>query len=115
MDKKTKRILKLAIFNRRFLLYVLILLSVVLAQLLGNLKLALLFLGISCLLFGLYMLLGYLLRWKSYYCTIQAVYRQQMTPDNVDWSTVKKIDALGVPIGSAVLGIALIIVWLIRG
>ena len=111
MDKKYLRIAK---FNRGYLIYILILLSIVIAQLLGHLKLALLFMGISCFLYGLYLLCGYLLRWKSMFCTYQFIYRRALTPENADWSTLPRFAPVIGPICYGTLGVALLVLWLIR-
>ena len=111
MDKKYLRIAK---FNRGYIIYILILISVVIAQVMGELKLALLFMGISCFVYGLYLLLGYLMKWKSMFCTYQYIYHRELTPENPDWSTLPKFAPVIGPICYAVLGAALIVLWLIK-
>lgn len=66
-------------------------------------------LGIGSLLFAAYTLAGYLLRWKHIYCSYQNASHQKMTPNRIDWSTIKKSDAYGIPAIFFALG-ALIIV-----
>ena len=65
--------------------------------------------GGATVLFALYLLMGYLLRWTHYFCSIQSAYHIPMTPENVDWSFVKKSDAYGIPAMFAVPGIVMIV------
>lgn len=70
---------------------------------------AILRMGIGFLVFALYSLLGYILRWKHIYCSYQNAYRQKMTPDHIVWSKVKKTDAYGSPLIFGVLGLGMIV------
>lgn len=65
--------------------------------------------GGATVLFALYLLMGYLLRWTHYFCSMQNAYHLPMTPEDVDWGFVKKSDAYGIPAIFAVLGIAMIV------
>lgn len=65
--------------------------------------------GAGCLFFALYYLVGYLLRWTHMYCVYQNDYHQKMTPDNVNWSEIKKSDAVGVPLIFAGFGVLFVI------
>lgn len=69
-------------------------------------------LGAGCLVFALYYLVGYLLRWTHMYCVYQNANHQKMTPDKVNWSDIRKSDAIGVPLIFMVFGILSVIVAL---
>ena len=69
-------------------------------------------LGIGSLLFAAYTLIGYLCRWKHIYCSYQNASHQKMTPNRIDWRTVKKSDAYGIPLFFGAMGILLIILTL---
>ena len=69
----------------------------------------LLFMGIGCCLYAAYTIVGYNLRWKHIYCSIQTAHRQKMTPDNIRWGTLKKSDVYGVPVIFGVLGVICIV------
>lgn len=70
----------------------------------------LLAMGIGCVLFAVYELVGYICRWKHIYCSYQNAYHQKMTPNNIRWHTVKKTDAYGISTIFGFLGIAMIII-----
>ena len=65
--------------------------------------------GVLLMLFAGHSFLGYRLRWKHIFCSYQNAYHKEMTPDNIQWSMVKKSDAYGVPIIFGVLGAACIV------
>lgn len=67
--------------------------------------------GIGCIVYALYSLLGYVLRWKHIYCSYQNAYHEEMTPHNVNWGKIKKSDAYGIPLIFGVLGIACVCVF----
>ena len=64
--------------------------------------------GMGLLLFAIYSFVGYKLRWKHIFCSYQNANHQKMTPDCINWNTVKKSDAYGVPAIFAILGVAAI-------
>lgn len=72
-----------------------------------------LFLGINLCAFALYLFIGYKRRWIHIYCANQEAGRQRMTPNCVDWSQVRKVDAYGVPIAFGLFGIVLTVTGLI--
>ncbi len=61
-------------------------------------------LGVSAITFAVWTLLGYLLKWKHLYCSYQNAYHMPMTPDRIDWDTVRVTDALGIPAFFLILG-----------
>lgn len=66
--------------------------------------------GIMSILYAAYSLIGYLCKWKHIYCAFQNAYRQEMTPDRINWNKIKKSDAYGIPTIFFALGFMLIIV-----
>ena len=93
---------KLAILNRYVFPVVAVFGPVLLAKLL---KWDLLIpLGIGCYVFGAYQLLGYKSRWDHIYCSIQLFKRQRMTPNEINWDRISKIDATALPIAFVILG-----------
>lgn len=68
-------------------------------------------LGIGCILFAVYTLVGYICRWKHIYCSYQNAYHQKMTPNDIRWHTVKKTDAYGVPVIFGILGLFSIVAY----
>ena len=106
--KRRSQIIFLAYVHR----YLCPVLVIVLPVLLGG-PYTLLIMGIGCLIFALYSLIGYRLRWKHIYCSYQKVNRQKMTPDNVSWGRIKKSDAYGTPAMFAVMGVLAIVCYFI--
>lgn len=66
--------------------------------------------GIACFVFALYKLIGYLCKWKHIFCSYQNACHKKMTPNNINWSQVKKSDAYGVPAVFGIIGTLMIIV-----
>lgn len=69
----------------------------------------LLYMGIGALLFAVYSFIGFKWRWKHIFCSFQNTYHQKMTPNHIDWDSIKKTDGYGVPIIFGILGLALIL------
>ena len=67
-------------------------------------------LSIGLIIFAIWSFLGYIFQWKHIFCSYQNAYRKQMTPDNIQWVSIKKSDALGVPLIFFVMGIASLLV-----
>ena len=65
--------------------------------------------GILLLSYAAYDLVGYLCKWKHIFCSYQNAYHQEMTPNIIDWSKIKKSDAYGIPVILGVLGIAIVL------
>lgn len=55
-------------------------------------------------LYGSYLLLGALLRFRHIYCYYQNAYHLPMTPESINWNTLKRSDYYGVPAVFMVLG-----------
>ena len=93
---------KLAILNRYVFPVVAVILPMVLSRLFNwDLLIAL---GIGCLVFGTYQLIGYKNRWDHIYCSIQLFKRQRMTPHEINWDRISKLDATILPIAFVILG-----------
>ena len=69
---------------------------------------ALLGMGIGLTFYGVYTLLGYRLRWKHIYCSWQDVAHQKMTPANIQWKNVRKVDLYG--LSAVCIGFGLLVV-----
>ena len=72
-----------------------------------------LFMGIGLCLFAAYTIVGYKLRWKHIYCSFQRTSRKEMTPDDIRWGTIKKIDVYGTSILCGIIGVAAIVCHII--
>lgn len=66
--------------------------------------------SISFILFSLWSLIGYKLKWRHIYCSFQNAYHKTMTPYSIRWGQIKKSDAYGCPLIFLVLGLALLII-----
>lgn len=67
-----------------------------------------LLMGIGLFLLAAYDLIGYKCGWKHIFCSIQLYHCKKMTPNSIDWSSVKKSDAYGIPAALGIMGIAMI-------
>ena len=104
--RRSKRVMILAGVLRYGLPISVLVLALIVGKVTGSARATVATLGAGCLILGLYELLGYLLRWKHFYCAYQNAYYQDMTPDMVDWRKVRKRDSYGVPAIFITLGIA---------
>lgn len=105
--QRGKQIIFLAYVHR----YLFPVLAVLLPLAFGR-QYALLAMGIGFILFAAYTLIGYLLRWKHIFCSYQNAYHQQMTPDHINWSQVKKADAYGTPAIFGIFGLAMLLCYI---
>jgi hypothetical protein len=48
--------------------------------------------GIILIIYSLWTMIGYLLKWKHIYCSYQNAYHKQMTPNNINWTSIRKSD-----------------------
>lgn len=71
------------------------------------------YIGITFILFAMIDYFSYRFRFKFWYCAYQNASRSHMTPDNIDWKTVKKGEAVGLSIMTALIGVAIIIVYFV--
>lgn len=68
--------------------------------------------GVLSLIWAIYKLIGYKLKWKHIFCSYQNAAHQKMTPGEIDWSMVKKSDVYVIPAVFSVIGIFLIFISL---
>lgn len=54
--------------------------------------------GVFCLAFSVWSLIGYKLKWKHIYCSYQNASHKKMTPESVDWTNIRKSDTIGIPV-----------------
>ena len=66
--------------------------------------------GLFVIVYSIWTLLGYLLKWKHIFCSFQDAYRKPMTPNKINWNKVKKKDVYGIFAIFFILGIGIIIV-----
>lgn len=57
------------------------------------------------LLYSLWTLLGYRLKWRHIYCAYQIMYHRPMTPGKIDWKQIRKSDIYGPAILIMVFGL----------
>ncbi len=69
----------------------------------------LLAMGVGCILFSAYNLLGYICRWKHIYCSFQSMYHERMTPNDIRWHKIKKSDIYGESAIFGIFGIGVVI------
>ena len=74
-------------------------------------RLRCLLLGIGFVVMATHYFLGYLLGWKHIYCMYQDAAHEPMTPDHINWGSVRKRDSIGVPIIFMVFGVVLIVLY----
>ena len=48
--------------------------------------------GLLLIIYSLWTIIGYLLKWKHIYCSYQDVYHKPMTPNNINWNSIRKSD-----------------------
>ncbi len=65
--------------------------------------------GIALALYGIWTLLGYLLKRRYIYCSFQNAYHERMTPEHIDWKFIRKSDVYTIALCCILLGIAIII------
>ncbi len=64
--------------------------------------------GSIVIVFSIWTLLGYLLKWKHIFCSFQNAYHMSMTPNKINWSNIRKSDAYGIPAIFFILGLGLV-------
>lgn len=88
------------------------LLAVILPLLTQSKMNAVLYMGIAFILLALYDFLGFKFRWIHIFCSYQNAYHKRMTPDHINWNSIKKSDAYGIPLLMVGLGMTMIILYL---
>ncbi|MGM9589568.1 MAG: hypothetical protein ACI3V0_05280 [Faecousia sp.] len=69
----------------------------------------LLVMGLGFLTFAAYTFIGCKLRWKHLYLAFQEMQKQRMTPDKVDWNTIRLSTVLKFPMAFGILGAVMVI------
>ena len=77
-------------------------------------KLAICIAGICFILFSLWTLFGYKLKWRHIYCSLQNAYHQKMTPHSIRWDRIKKSDVYVSAVLFLILGLMLVISYLLH-
>ena len=65
--------------------------------------------GICLILFSLWTLIGYKLKWRHIYCSFQNAYHKKMTPYSINWSEIKKSDIYVIFVLFLILGLMILI------
>ena len=108
-SSQKKRVIVLALFHRYAYT---ILFPLLIIFIFAKNTMFLLF-GVNFILFALHSLIGYVCRWKHIYCSYQNAYKEKMTPNNICWAKIRKVDAYGIPLFFGALGLIMIIMWFI--
>ncbi len=66
--------------------------------------------GLILIVYSIWTLLGYLLKWKHIFCSFQNAYHMKMTTNRINWEKIRKTDVYGVPTIFFIFGLALIII-----
>lgn len=109
MKNENKRMTGLVFFLRHIVPLVIVIIPLAIFARTGNIRPAFIYIGIGFLAYAAYLLVGYLMKWTHIYCYFQNIDRQPMTPDNVDWSTLRPGDGCITPALNAVLGVILLV------
>ena len=67
--------------------------------------------GIVLITYGLWTILGYNLKWTHIFCSFQNEYNKKMTPNNVNWNKVKKIDVYFISVFFILSGLCIIVLF----
>jgi len=109
MSKRYYRMMSIEIlaYAYRFVYPILIMLSPIFAK-----EYSLLVMGIGLLLYAAYTVIGYQCRWKHIFCAWQLLHRQSMTPNDIRWHMIKKLDVYSLFAMFDVIGVVMIIIHL---
>ena len=69
--------------------------------------------SVFLLIFSIWSIIGYVLKWNHIFCSYQNDYHKKMTPNAVNWSKVKKRDAIGMPIWILFTSIVLFFLYML--
>lgn len=106
-EASAKRIIALAYFHRYGWIATMTGLVLIMPQL------AFYIIGISFILFSLWTIFGYKLKWRHIYCSLQNAYRKTMTPHSIRWGQIKKSDVYVSAVLFLILGLMLLIIILL--
>jgi hypothetical protein len=60
--------------------------------------------AVSAIAYAVWSFVGYKCRWRHIFCSFQNAAHRKMTPERIDWDSVGKYDAYGLPVLFGVLG-----------
>ena len=103
--EKVKKQAKLVKNSFPLVVFISLILPIIITK---NVKISLYAPSILILLYGLYIFLGIIKRYRFIYCFIQLEARKEMTPNEIYWNTLSKSEKYGYPIAMLVLGIILL-------
>lgn len=69
--------------------------------------------GIGLIIYGGYLIIGVLMKYRHVYCIFQSLSKKKKTPNEVYWNTLSKTDLYGVPLIMIVLGLITIVGYFI--
>ena len=69
----------------------------------------LLVMGSGFIAFALYTFIGYKCQWKHIYLAVQELQKQKMTPNHIQWNTIKIGTVLKFPILFGITGIVMVV------
>lgn len=69
--------------------------------------------SVFLLIFSIWSIIGYVFKWNHIFCSYQNAYHKKMTPNTVNWSKVKKRDAIGMPTWILVTSIVLFFLYML--
>ncbi len=104
-DKQVKRIKILANFGISIFIALILFLSVLVGYLMNNLNYTLIGFSSGLIIMGIYYAIGIKLKWRHVYCMLQKSNRHKMTPNDINWHSISKIDLIGFPITFLILGL----------
>ena len=64
-------------------------------------------LGLGSIIYAIYGFVGYKLKWKHIYCSMQNSYYEKMTPDIIRWDRILRRDIYGVSAMFFLLGLVM--------
>lgn len=113
MNNQKERMEKIVFFCKYIVTLAIVLIPILIATRTGDKKQAMVYIGIGLLVYAAYLLLGYFLKWTHIFCYYQNMARQPLTPDEVDWSTLRPGDVYIIPGLYAALGVGAILFGLL--
>ncbi len=93
--------------------FVMVLVPLIFAPMLGGTKGALTVIGILFLLYAGYLLLGYFKKWTHIFCYFQSLDHKPLTPDQPDWDSLRAGDVYIMPALHALVGIGVLLFGLL--